>query len=189
MQVHFLSDMFTAISIVASLSVNSYIIARSQSPCVQSPHTTNNLFNALHYTVYMLTLIWQHPFPWCHGFSQGWLHTVETDLYTKPTDTSIFSFPLVILITLNAVFLTILHFAFATSVPAMTVTYSILMNLLTTLLIVVMTKPFPQHKYTMPQTFLVPTHLKTNFLHGLKPPPLLLHVILHCLCPLLLRTL
>ena len=56
-QVHFVSDVFTAISIVASLSVNCYIILRSESPCVQLSHTTNNLFNALHYTVYMLTLI------------------------------------------------------------------------------------------------------------------------------------
>ena len=56
-QVHFVSDVFTAISIVASLSVNCCIILRSESPCVQLSHTTNNLFNALHYTVYMLTLI------------------------------------------------------------------------------------------------------------------------------------
>ena len=70
-------------------------------------------------------------------------------------------------------------FAFAASVPAMTVTYSVLMNLLTTLAFVVTTKPFSQHKYSVPQTFLVLTHLKTNLLLGLKPFLLLLHITLH----------
>ena len=48
-------------------------------------------------------------------------------------------------------------------------TYSLLMNLLTTLPIVVTTKPFSRHKYCVPQTFLVLTHLKTNLLRRLKP--------------------
>ena len=61
----------------------------------------------------------------------------------------------------------------------MTVTYSVLMNLLTTLAFVVTTNPFSQHKYSVPQTFLVLTHLKTNLLHGLKPLLSLLHITLH----------
>ena len=84
---------------------------------------------------------------------------------SKPTDKHQYlnlSFHLVILITLNALFLTALHFAFAASFPARRVTYSLLMNLLTTLPIVVTTKPFSRHKYSVPQTFLVLTHLKTN---------------------------
>ena len=85
------------------------------------------------------------------------------------------------LITLNALFVTALHFAFAASVPAMTVTYSVLINLLTTLTIVATTKPFSPDKYSVPQTFFVLTHLKTNLLHGLKPLLLLSHITLHCL--------
>ena len=54
-------------------------------------------------------------------------------------------------------------------------------SLLTTLPIVVTTKPFSQHKQSVPQTFLVLTQLKTNLLHGLKPLLLLLLVTLHCL--------
>ena len=63
----------------------------------------------------------------------------------------------------------------------MTVTYSVQMNLLTTLPIVVTTKPFSRHKNSVPQTFLVMLYLKTNLLHGLKPLLLLLHITLHCL--------
>ena len=84
-------------------------------------------------------------------------------LLTKPTDKlkkhQYFSFHRVILITLKALFLTALHFAFSASVP---VTYSVLMNLLTTIPIVVTTKPSSQHKYSVPQTFLVLTHPKTT---------------------------
>ena len=54
-------------------------------------------------------------------------------------------------------------------------------SLLTTLTIVVTTKPFSQHKQSVPQTFLVLTQLKTNLLHGLKPLLLLLLVTLKCL--------
>ena len=61
-------------------------------------------------------------------------------------NTSISHF-IVSLITLKALFLTALHFAFSASVPALTVTYNILINLLTTLPIAVTTKPFSQHKY------------------------------------------
>ena len=96
---------------------------------------------------------------------------METDLLILNllTNTSILSFHLVILITLSALFLTALHFAFAASFPAMTVTYSSLMNLLTSLPIVVTTEPFSRHKYRVPQTFPVLTHLKTNLLRRLKP--------------------
>ena len=88
------------------------------------------------------------------------------------------------LITLNALFVTALHFAFPASVTAITVTYSVLMHLLTTLTILATTKPFSPDKYSVPQTFLVLTHLKTlktNLLHGLKPFLLLLNITLHCL--------
>ena len=124
---------------------------------------------------------------------QSRMASVETDLYTKPTDKH------------QYLFISSCH----SDHTKCSIPYSLALHLCHicsshdsyihvqhtdelinyTLLIVVMTKPFPQHKYSMPQTFLVLTHLKTNFLHGLKPLPLLLHVILHCLCPLLLRTL
>ena len=57
---------------------------------------------------------------------------IETDLWILNllTNTSILSFHLVILITLNALFLTALHFGFAASFPARRVTNSVLMNLL-----------------------------------------------------------
>ena len=79
---------------------------------------------------------------------------IETDLWILNllTNTSILSFHLVILITLNALFLTALHFAFAASFPARRVTYSVLMNLLTTLPVVVTTRPYSRHKYSVPQT-------------------------------------
>ena len=57
----------------------------------------------------------------------------------------------------------------------------ILKSLLTTLPMVVTTKPFSRHKYSAPQTFLVLTHLITNLLRRLKPLRfLLLHITLHC---------
>ena len=59
------------------------------------------------------------------------------------------------LITLNALFVIALHFAIAAFVPAMTVTYSVLMNLLTTLTIVATTKPYSPDKYSVPQTMLL----------------------------------
>ena len=79
---------------------------------------------------------------------------IETDLWILNllTNTSMLSFHLVILITLNALFLTVLHFAFAASFPARRVTYSVLMNLLTTLPVVVTTRPYSRHKYSVPQT-------------------------------------
>ena len=45
----------------------------------------------------------------------------------------------------------------------------ILKSLLTTSPIGVTTKPFSRHKYSVPQTFLVLTHLNTNLLRRLKP--------------------
>ena len=79
---------------------------------------------------------------------------IETDpwiLNLLTNTSSILSFHLAILITLNTLFLTALHFAFAASFPARRVTYSLLMNLLTTLPIVVTTKPFSRQKYSVPR--------------------------------------